>query len=105
MPFAIYNLHGRRPDHPFGPNIGPCGDPVCRYCEVLGLNEEHTTSLLDMQGKLIAQLKRNIRMERNAAKMARLRANRLEGQCAQMREKLIAMGCNPVDVDVEPPMH
>lgn len=21
-----------RPLHPFGPSIGPCGDPACTYC-------------------------------------------------------------------------
>ena len=45
----FFNPHGFRPAHPFGPNIGPCGNPACRYCERMTMDDpEPQASVLDL---------------------------------------------------------
>lgn len=60
------------PLHPYGPNIGPCLDPKCRYCmEVFPMDERETPQpqfmsaselrwLVDQQAQRIGQLNREV---------------------------------------------
>lgn len=95
---------GLRPLHPFGPNIGPCLNPLCKYClelimKSINNEDEDYKPLLEIQGELIAQLRISIRAERRALRLSQKKAKRLQNQVNELRERLVKVGVNPLSID------